>query len=209
LDKASVAATVVVGLLILGAMFYTYAQTSSEASSLSSQNARLSAQNLVLQSEIANQQSVFQQQISSIGRQVSTLEQRTLTVVTLTETYVSIETTVSTTSLTSTSTVSVYPIPDNVTVLFIAGYLYSYSITAGSVSLSGSGGGSFNHNSTQSIPIAPVFQGETISITVNLNSPTFACNGNVWVQLLVNGQVVANGSQYCGDGQGVQITYIL
>jgi hypothetical protein len=138
------------------------------------------------------------------------LEQTTVTQpLIFTSTALQTTTTTATVMKTSTTTSTVYPIPDNVTVLFIAGYTYSYSIIAGSISYSGSGGGSYNQNQTKSIPISPMFQGETISITVNLNSPTFACNGNVWVQLIVNGQVVTNGSQYCGDGQGIQISYVL
>ena len=90
----SIVATVVVGLLVFGSIYYTYTQTSSKVSSLSAQNAALS-------------------------QQVAVLEQRTVQVVTLTNTVVSVQTTTSTSTevdyvtdtiySTITTTNNVYP----------------------------------------------------------------------------------------------------
>ena len=123
----------------------------------------------------------------------------------VTYTAVQLSTTTSTVTSTYTTPTTIYPSPSNVTVSMTGTYLYSYSITAGAVSYTGSSGGQ------ETIPVTPVFQGETISISVNLNSPTFACPGGSYVnvQLYVNGHAVSNGSQVCGDGTGIQINYIL
>jgi len=124
---------------------------------------------------------------------------------TVTSTALQLSTTTATVTSTYTSPTTIYPTPSNVTVDMTGTYLYSYSVMAGSVSYTGSS------SAQESVPVTPVFQGETISISVNLNSPTFACPGGSYVdvQLFVNGQAVSNGSQVCGDGTGIQISYIL
>jgi hypothetical protein len=210
-----VLAAVLVGILIVVALVsFAYVENSSNLSALSTQNTNLQQQVGGLGQQISG----LSLAASSLIQQVSTLEQKTLTVLTETNTIFSVETTTATTTLTSVSTSlqtttsvtthttvstsTVYPVPDNVTILFtkVSGG-YSYSITAGSSTYSGSSGGQL------SIPINPVFQGETIGISTS-ETGTFGCsNGQtVTAQVYLNGAVVAQGTQTCG-GSNIALSY--
>ncbi len=185
----SVIATVVVGLVIVaGLIAYSYYDTSSRMSALSQQNTSLG------------------QQVASLNQQVSVLQQKTVQVVTVQNTIERVVTTTSVSTVTQVSTSTVFPIPDNVTVLFtkITGGKYSYTITAGSVGISGS------HDSQQSFSITPVYQGETISISASIAAGFGGCNSGdgFTVELFLNGNVVASGNQIC-SGASVQINYVL
>lgn len=202
---ATIGATVVVGLLVFGAVYYTYSQTSSQMSSLSSQNAKLSAENADLQNGISSLQVNFQQQVSSLGQQVSVLEQRTVQVVTNYETIVSVMPTLTTETQTDyiTSTSTVYPIPDNVTVFLVASSMFmNYAINAGTYSLSGSLGNS------QSFNVSPVYQGETITIDIGAG-----CGGSTGptgsASLYLNGALVAHSGIACGGNNSGLISYTL
>ncbi len=75
-EGRSIAATVVVGLLIVAAVYVTFSQTSGEISSLSSQNVGLSRQVDSLGqnvSELNSQNSELQQQVSNLSKEVSVL----------------------------------------------------------------------------------------------------------------------------------------
>jgi hypothetical protein len=134
---ASVLAVVVVGVLILGAMDYTFSLTTSQVSSLSQQNSSLNQQVSGGNAEISsldqqigslNQQvNSANQQISTLVNQVSTLEQRTLSVVTMTNTVISVVST--TISVTSTVT-SVSAVPTSSLVIVADSYSNStYTFT--------------------------------------------------------------------------------
>lgn len=125
--NSSVIATIVIGVIIVGAVAYGIYSTNSGLSSLSQQNTSLKGQiaglgqqistineqesalssqnsNLVDQVSELDQQNVgLNQQLSSLSQQVSVLEQRTLSVVTMTNTFVSVQTTSVTTTMTVTS----------------------------------------------------------------------------------------------------------
>jgi|GEM_PF-1245526 prefoldin subunit 5 len=224
----SVIASIAVGIVIVLAVAVAFNDTNSSLSSLSSQNAglkgqitslnqqvisvyqqesSLSEQNSNLGSQVTglNQQNVgLNQQLSNLEQQVSTLEQRTLTVVTVSNTVFMVETTTSVTTATSIHTSTVYPVPDNVTILFtkVSGG-YSYTITAGSTSYTGS------DDSQLSVPITPVFQGETIAISVSLTGLMGCSMGQtVTAELYLNSQVVAQGTEIC-TGSNIQITYTI
>ena len=112
-----------------------------------------------------------------------------------------------TTTLTSfaafTSTTSIYPIPDNVTVYLVpSGMSMNYAIDAGSYSESGSLGNS------QSFTVSPVFQGETL--TINIGNPCSGSTGPTGgASLDVNGALVAHSSIACGGNNNAEISYIL
>jgi hypothetical protein len=189
---SSIAASIVVGLLIVGALFYTFSQTSSRVSSLSSQNAGLFAENANLQG-----------QVSSLGQQVSTLEQRTLEVVTMTNTVIELEPTTLVTTATETYTSTVYPIPDNVTVYIVAsGQAENYAVNAGSYSASGSLG------SPQTLLVSPVYQGETINISITLSCPG-STGPSGYASLYVNNALVSHTNVVCGGTTTGQISYVL
>jgi hypothetical protein len=167
------------------------------------QNQQISTANQEISSQ--NQQiSGLNQQVSNLTQQVLTLEQRTIEVVTQTNSEVHVETTTSVTTVTSVSTSSVFPVPDNVTVLFtkVSGG-YDYTITAGSSTYSGS------QSATFTVPINPVFQGETISISASETGLAGCSMGQtVTAELYLNGQIVAQGTQIC-TGNNIQLTYTI
>ena len=112
-----------------------------------------------------------------------------------------------TSTSTSTSTTSVYPVPNNVTLLFtnISGN-YTYNIQAGPSSSSGA----VNGNSSYSLPLTGLFQGEKVSITATV-AGTGGCSmtEHFTMQLWVNGQFAAQSDTFCGDPTGAaRITYI-
>ncbi len=110
---------------------------------------------------------------------------------------------VQTTLLTSTSTTSVYPIPKNVTVSLLAsGQFANYAINAGSYSASGSLG------DQQSFSVTPVFQGETITVSITLNCPG-STGPTATASLYVDGTLVSRTSVACGGTTTGQISYIL
>jgi len=185
-SNARVIATVLVGLIVVLALVgYGYVSTSSRLSSMSEQNTGLS------------------QQLSGLGQQVSVLEQRTLTVVTVSNTITEVLTTTSLTTTTDLVTSTVYPIPDNVTVSLIpAGEFTSYSITAGSYSTSGSSG------SLQRFSVSPVFQGETIVVSIILSCPG-ATGPSASALLYVNSTLVSQTNVACGGNTNGQISYVL
>jgi len=210
-----VAASVLVGLLILGAVYYTYTMTASQMSTLSSQNESLSAEYSALQNGTSGLQTDLQQ-ISTLRQQISTLEQRTLSVVTMTDTVIKIQTTtsLSTASITSTSTstvtstLSIHPIPDNVTVYLVASGQYEdYAITLGS-SFAESGSVGSNQTASQSFNVTPVYQGETISVSITLNCPAYVGPSGS-ASLYLNGSMVAHTSAICGGYVIGQISYVL
>ena len=201
---SSVAAIIVVGLLILGTVYYTSAQISSQVSSLSSQNGGLMTENFALQSEIVSLQ-VNLQSVSSLAQENVNLAARTPTTATemLTNTYVETETTTSISTLSLTSTSTVYPIPDNVTVYVApSGEFTDYEIAAGSVSLTGS----LNH--AQAFLVTPVFQGESISVTITLSCPG-STGPSASADLYVNGGLVSYAAVACGGQVTGQISYVL
>jgi hypothetical protein len=80
---------------------------------------------------------------------------------------------------------------------------YDYTIAAGSSTYTGSSGGQL------SIPITPVFQGETINISMS-ETGIFGCNNGqtVTAEVYLNGQIVAQGTEFCG-GTNVQLAYTI
>ena len=196
-DWYSVAATALVGVIVLGAVYYSFADTSAQVSSLSSQNS-------ILRQGMITMGSTLQQQMSSLSQQVATLETQTPIIETVTDTVISMTTVVFASDITTTSTVSLYPSPDNVTVLFtkVSGQ-YSYSIAAGSQFLGGSS------DVQQSFPISPVFSGEVITISASM--PGFGgcvVGQTATAELFLNGTMVAQGTQVCGGGN-IAMTYTL
>jgi archaellum component FlaC len=142
-SRISVIATVIVGLLVIGSVYYfvsqSSAQESSQISALSQQNANLNGQvaNLGQQLGNSNNQQIASlnqqitnldgqigslnqqvgagnQRISSLQQQVSTLEQNTATVITVSNT---VETVVTTTSVTTTTVTSVTQVPQSTLVV--------------------------------------------------------------------------------------------
>ena len=113
-------------------------------------------------------------------------------------------TSVSVTTLTLNSTVSVYPVPDNVTLAFTApsSIMYNFSIQAGSSSTSGSWYG------IRSLPITGLFQGQTIRVVAYMIGLGSGClNGQQFtVRLFVNGQMVAQSYSVCMSNR-VIVTY--
>ncbi|MGD0477927.1 MAG: hypothetical protein ABSB29_07160 [Nitrososphaerales archaeon] len=111
---------------------------------------------------------------------------------------------VSVTTLTLNSTVTVYPVPDNVTLAFIAssGIMYNYSIQAGSSSTSGTWHGIHN------LTITGLFQGQTILVIAFMIGLGSSClTGHPFtVSLFVNGQMVAQSHSVC-MGNRVIISY--
>jgi len=207
--SSSVIATIVVGVIIIGAVAYGVYSTNSGLSALSEQNTSLKEQVVGLGQQVSTvnaQVSALSSQNSNLNQQISVLEQRTMTVVTVSNTVVMVETTTSVTTVTSISTSTVYPVPNNVTILFtqVVG-TFSYSIIAGSTTYAGSSG------ATLSIPIIPVFQGETISISASEYGGFGGCSPGVQTataKLFLNGQVVAQGTQVCAAST-MQITYTI
>ena len=199
-DTATIATTVIIGALIVGGLGYTYYTTSNSLASLSQENANLNQQLVGVSQQNAN----LNQQVASLGQQVSTLEQRTVQVVTVSNTVVSVVTSVSVTSVTSTFTSTVYPVPDNVTVVFtqVSGG-YNYVVTAGSTTYTGS------HDTPFTLPITPVYQGEVISISASETGLGGCAIGQtVTAQLYLNGTIVAQGTEIC-TGSNIQITYTI
>jgi hypothetical protein len=200
--NSSVIATIVVGIVIILAVAVAFHDTNSSLSSLSSQNAGLKGQVTSLNQQVSS----VNQQVSNLNQQISILQQKTVQVVTVSNTVVMVETTISVTTTTSVSTSTVYPVPNNVTVLFnqVNG-VFDYSITAGSQTYTGSSG------STLSIHITPVFQGETITITASEYGGFGGCSPGVntaTAELFLNGQIVAHGTEYC-NAATLQITYTM
>ena len=174
---ASLAATVIIGFLFLGAVVFTYYESSTQNSSL-------------------------QAEVNGLNQQVAVLQQRTIQVVTMTDTVQEVVTSVSTTSVTTTQTTSVYPVPANVTVFFtkVSGG-YSYTVNAGASSYSGS------YSTPFSFQVTPVFQGETISVSAAETGAAGCSIGQtVTAQIYMNGSVVAQGTQIC-TGSNIAISY--
>lgn len=119
-------------------------------------------------------------------------------------TYQTATTVVSVTTSTLTSTVSVYPVPDNVTLVFAApsGVTYNYSIQAGSSSTSGTWYG------IQSLPVTGLFQGQTILVIAYMIGHSSLClvNQQFAMELFVNGTMVAQSDSVC-TGNLVTISY--
>jgi len=199
--NSSVIATIVVCIVIVAAFVgYAFYANSSSLSPIYDQNVNLKQQLSGVSQKVSN----LNQQVSILNQQVSTLEQRTMTVVTVSNTVFMVETTTSVVTLTSIHTSTVYPVPDNVTVLFtkVSGG-YNYAITACSTTYTGS------DDSQMSIRITPVFQGETITISASLTGLMGCSMGQtVTAELLLNGQVMSQGTEVC-TGSNIQISYTI
>lgn len=186
-------------------MYYTYSQTSAQVSSLSSQNAILSSENENLQNGISNLQTSFQRQVSSLGQQVSVLDQRTLTVITQTNTVIDVQTSTTTSVSTAfvTTTSTVYPIPTNVTVYLVpSGQLLNYAISTSSYDSAGS------LAAARVFAVGPVYQGQTIAISITLNCP--GSTGPTGAgYLYLNGALVSQTAVACGGTTSGQISYVL
>lgn len=102
----------------------------------------------------------------------------------------------------TTSIVSVYPVPENVTLAFtnVDGE-YNYNIQAGSSSSSGALSG------PNTLHITGLFQGQTISITASTTGAGGCRMGEHFtMELFVNGQMAAQSSSFCLGNQA-SITY--
>ena len=108
---------------------------------------------------------------------------------------------------TSISTVSVYPVPDNVTLAFTApsSIWYTYSIQAGSSSASGTWYG------VHSLTMTGLFQGQTIFVTASMmgsissSGPVSSCltGQQFMIELFVNRQMVAQSYSVCMGDQAI------
>lgn len=115
----------------------------------------------------------------------------------LTSTKTVLATTTSVSLTVSTSIVSVYPVPDNVTLAFTAvNGQYDYNIDAGSSSSSGSMTGNY------AFQITGLFQGQTIDITASTTSVSGCRVGEQFtMELFLNGQMVGQSDSFCGGNQ--------
>ena len=134
---------------------------------------------------------------------VSQSSYATTAMVTTTKTVTEMETTTSESVFEFISTSTVYPVPYNVTVVLApSGQLMNYAINAGPYSSSGSLG------STNVFSITPVYEGETITISVTLNCP--GSTGPIGDgDLYVNGGLVSHVGVACGGNPSGQISYVL
>lgn len=184
---------VVAVVLIVAASFGTYYVTATP----------IKAQVASYQTNVSSYQSVISSMSAhpSTTTIVTTTTQTTISATTNTSTITATQTTTSTSLI--TSTVTSYPIPDNVTVYLVSsGSFTNYGITAGSYSTSGSLGGS------QRFYVTPVYQGETITITINLSCP--GSNGpTASSSLYVNSTIVSQSTLACGGTTSGQISYVL
>jgi hypothetical protein len=180
MNVAAVVSVIVVVIVISGAGYTVY-QTDSNASSLSSQVSSLNST------------------VITLNLQITSIEQRPPT--TITQVVTSTTTSISRTTLTVTT--SIYPIPSNVTVYVVPSSMFvNYAISAGSYSNSGSSG------SPQSFPISPVFQGETITVSIS-NGCGGSTGPSATAKLYVNGALVSQTSIACGGNSNGQISYVL
>ena len=181
---ASIASIVIIGSLIIGGTYYTIQQSQVTITGLDNQIAGLNGQ------------------VANLNVQMANLVQRTVQVVTVQNTIVTVETQTLIVTTTSTSSVSVYPVPDNITVAFVqVSGGYNYVITAGASTYTGS------YDRPFALQIAPVFQGETISVSASLTGVAGCSIGQTTTaEIFLNGQVVAQGTQIC-SGINIQISY--
>ena len=181
---ATIATVMIMGALFLGTAFYISNQNQKEISSLNT--------------GFASEDSL----LNALSEVVNRIEWAQVETVTVQNTIVSVETSTTTSLISTTTTTSVYPAPENVTVLFtpVSGQ-YSFTITAGSETYSGS------TSNAQSLPITPVFQGETVSISASETGAAGCAMGQtVTVRLFVNNQLVAQSTTQ-STGTDAQITY--
>lgn len=134
------------------------------------------------------QNSVTEQQvtITRLTNEVTSLEEHPSTVTTT-------QTLVRTTTQTSTSVVSVYPVVSNVTLAFtqVSG-TFDYSVTVGGATSTGS------TNQPFALPLKNLFAGEDVAVQAATVS-TGGCNigETVTVQLWVEGSVAAQSTTQC------------
>ena len=190
-SSGAIAAIAVVAVILtaFGSYYYTATPLNAQVSSY--------------QTSVSSYQSV----VSSMSAHPSTTTIYSTT--TQTTTSISITTTTSITTQTetsisvSTSTEIVYPIPDNVTVSIVpSGEFTNYAINAGSYSSSGSTGGQ------KSFSISPVYQNETITISIVLSCPG-STGPSASAFLYINSAVVSQTSVACGGNTNGQISYVL
>jgi len=124
---------------------------------------------------------------------------------TLTQTVSITSTTLLTTTLTQTLTsvsivsTTIYPIPDNVTLVFtnVDGY-YQYNVQAGSSSTSGEWAGDY------SLKINGLLPGQAITISATTGDTGGCRVGQVFtMELFLNGQMVGQAATSCGGGPAV------
>lgn len=184
-------------ILIVGAG-YTVSQTDSNATSLSSQVASLNSTAISLNIQVTS--------LMNRPPVTTTITQTVTSTTTSTQTSTTTQslTTTQTSFVTSTSTTSVYPIPNNVTVAVVAsGQFENYAINAGSYDSSGSLG-----NGEQSFLVSPVFQNESITISITLSCPgSTGPSGSA--SLFMDGVLVSHTSVACGGNTTGQISYVL
>jgi hypothetical protein len=115
-----------------------------------------------------------------------------------------------TSTVVSISTTSIYPVPDNATLVFAdSSGSYTYSIQVGSSTTSGSASG------TDTFNLTPLFKGEGITVELATGSALpengFSCGiGNTaTMQLYLNGQLVAHASKECSGSGYAVITYTI
>jgi hypothetical protein len=153
----------------------------------------------------------YQTKLVTVTTTQSTTRSLTYTQVSVQDVFIS--TTISettTNTVVSISTSSVYPVPDNVTLVFVdSSGPFTYSIQVGSSTTSGTSGG------TDTFQLRPIFQGEVITVQLATGSAMpengFSCGGGNYatMQLYLNGQLVAHASKTCtGSGYAV-ITYTI
>ncbi|HVB13091.1 MAG TPA: hypothetical protein VNE86_08140 [Nitrososphaerales archaeon] len=190
-----------------GSYYVTATPLQSSISSLQTNVSEYQSSISSLQTNVSEYQSVIASMSAhpSTTTIFTTLTQTTTSISTITTTSVLTHTTTSTSV--STSTEILYPIPENVTVYLIdgGGGITNYAISAGSISDSGS------ISSQETFLVSPVYQNESITVSISLTSVYGSClSGQIAnLFLYINNSVVSQSSASCGPNVNAQISYVL